>query len=72
MYVTGLHHFKNIFKYNMYSTVYNVILFNLKAWKPIDFGHPLVDPTLHYAPPALERVHIGPGPPLHHPRYTTT
>ena len=34
-----------------------------QAWKPIDYGHPLVDPTLHYAPPKLERVHIGPDPP---------
>lgn len=33
-----------------------------EAWKPIDYGHPLVDPTIHYAPPELERVHIGPGP----------
>jgi hypothetical protein len=40
-----------------------VFLLRAQAWKPIDFGHPLVDPTLHYAPPALERVHIGPGPP---------
>ena len=30
-----------------------------QAWKPIDYGHPLVDPTIHYAPPELERVHIG-------------
>ena len=30
-----------------------------KAWKPIDYGHPLVDVTIHYAPPELERVHIG-------------
>ena len=21
-----------------------------EAWKPIDYGHPLVDPTIHYAP----------------------
>ena len=33
-----------------------------QAWKPIDYGHPLVDPTIHYAPPELERVHIGAGP----------
>ena len=33
-----------------------------EAWKPIDYGHPLLDPTIHYAPPELERVHIGPGP----------
>lgn len=33
-----------------------------KAWKPIDYGHPLVDATIHYAPPELERVHIGKGP----------
>ena len=29
------------------------------AWKPLDRGHPLVDVTIHYAPPELERVHIG-------------
>ena len=29
------------------------------AWKPLDRGHPLVDVTIHYAPPGLERVHIG-------------
>ena len=33
-----------------------------QAWKPIDYGHPLVDATIHYAPPELERVHIGRGP----------
>ena len=33
-----------------------------EAWKPIDYGHPLVDVTIHYAPPELERVHIGHGP----------
>ena len=27
-----------------------------RAWKPIDYGHPLVDATIHYAPPELERV----------------
>ena len=27
-----------------------------QAWKPIDYGHPLVDATIHYAPPELERV----------------
>ena len=32
------------------------------AWKPLDHGHPLVDVTIHYAPPELERVHIGAGP----------
>lgn len=32
------------------------------AWKPLDRGHPLVDVTIHYAPPELERVHIGSGP----------
>jgi hypothetical protein len=31
-----------------------------QAWKPIDYGHPLVDPTLHYVPPPLEVVQIGP------------
>ena len=33
-----------------------------QAWKPIDYGHPLMDVTIHYAPPELERVHIGNGP----------
>ena len=29
-----------------------------KEWKPVDFGHPLRDATLYYAPPSLERVHL--------------
>ncbi len=29
-----------------------------KEWKPVDFGHPLRDETLYYAPPSLERVHL--------------
>ena len=34
-----------------------------EAWKPIDYGHPLVDVTIHYAPPELERVRLdGSGP----------
>ena len=34
-----------------------------EAWKPIDYGHPLVDVTIHYAPPELERVRLdGEGP----------
>jgi hypothetical protein len=29
-----------------------------KEWKPVDFGHPLRDATMYYAPPSLERVHL--------------
>ncbi len=29
-----------------------------KEWKPVDFGHPLKDATLYYAPPSLERVSL--------------
>jgi len=29
-----------------------------QAWKPIDWGHPLVDETLHYIPPPLDVVHL--------------
>ena len=35
-----------------------------QAWKPIDYGHPLVDATIHYAPPELERVQLGGGYPV--------
>ena len=35
-----------------------------QAWKPIDYGHPLVDATIHYAPPELERVQLGSGFPV--------
>ena len=27
-----------------------------KAWKPVDYGHPLKDETLYYRPPSVERV----------------
>ena len=29
-----------------------------KEWKPVDFGNPLRDATMYYAPPSLERVHL--------------
>ena len=28
----------------------------MQAWKPVDYGHPLRDATMFYAPPSLERV----------------
>ena len=34
----------------------------MQAWKPVDYGNPLRDATMFYAPPSLERVVIGASP----------